>query len=117
MIFLFFFLPTVTSILQRYIFNFFFSRTRHTAILRKKKLHIYHENLKNINISRLPSIICLPASIIASTDLSRFTFCSVSTHSLNFLCMLKKTLSNFLKSFSLLTPDGTPYSPKHVKSV
>lgn len=50
---------------------------------------------------------------MASTDLSKFNFITVSAHSQSFLCMLKNTLSNRLIDLTFPTPDVTPYSSKY----
>jgi len=56
---------------------------------------------------------CSPASIIASTDLSKFNLITVSELSQSFPCILKKTLSNRLIDLTLPTPDVTPYSSEN----
>lgn len=54
----------------------------------------------------------LPASTIASTDLSRLSLVKASKLSAIFLCIPKNTLSNFSGFRSLPTPDGVPSRPK-----
>lgn len=80
-------------------------QTRKDEILQMTQYCRFYDKTYNIS--------CLPASMIASTDLSKFNLITVSEHSHSFPCMLKKTLSNLLMDFTLPTPDVTPYSSVH----
>lgn len=53
----------------------------------------------------------LPASTIASTDLSKLSLVNASKLSVIFLCMPKNTLSNLDGFRNLPTPCGVPSKP------
>lgn len=56
--------------------------------------------------------MALPASTIASIDLSKLSLVKASKLSAIFLCIPKNTLSNFSGFFILPTPCGVPSRPE-----
>lgn len=70
---------------------------------------------KNVHYNNSTEIHCytktLPASTIASTDLSKPSLVKASKLSAIFLCIPKNTLSNFPGVFILPTPHGVPSRP------